>query len=92
MALVNPVDPSVQRVSACPVHFLWDGRGRGRTLVRAGFLGFLVAGMLLTMGSMLRLDGLTTAALVVVATAGASWLAGQVVTWRTARHEPRRRG
>lgn len=87
MALVNPVDPSVQRVSACPVHFVWDGRGKGRTWVRAGFLGFLAAGMLATMGSMLRMEPLTTAALVVVAASGGSWLLGQWLTFRLARRQ-----
>lgn len=43
MSLVSPVDPSEERVSACPVHFLWDGRGRGRSLVRFGFLGLAAA-------------------------------------------------
>ena len=43
MDLVNPVDPSEERVSACPVHFLWDGRGKGRVLVRFGFLGLAAA-------------------------------------------------
>lgn len=34
------------RESACPVHFVWEGRGAGRTLVRLGFLGFTAWGAL----------------------------------------------
>ena len=34
--------------SACPVHFIWAGRGiLGRNAVRIGFMGLLLAGMLL---------------------------------------------
>ena len=44
MTLLN--DPSPHRVSACPVHFLWDGRGFGRRYVRGGFFGLVLAGVL----------------------------------------------
>lgn len=32
-----------RRESACPVHFIWDGHGRGRWPVRLGF--WLISGL-----------------------------------------------
>ena len=78
-------DPTPERVSACPVHFLWDGRGKGRALVRAGFLGFLLAAMLAFAGKLMRMDVATTAALVVVSGAGLVYLAGQMASALTKR-------
>jgi hypothetical protein len=37
----------VRRESGCPVHFVWDGVGRGRKMVRATFVGLLAGGALL---------------------------------------------
>jgi hypothetical protein len=85
MALVNPVDPSRERVSACPVHFLWDGRGKARILVRAGFLGLLAAGMLFTAASLVRLEALAPIALGLALASATSWVLGQLGTLATTR-------
>lgn len=80
------VSPQVVRESACPVHFLWDSVGVGRWGVRLGFLGFLVAGMMITGASMMRVDALRTASVMVVTTSAALWLVGHALTrwgrWR----------
>jgi len=81
--LVSLNDPSPQRVSACPVHFIWDGRGTGRAFVRAGFLGFLVVGALLTGAVALRVPALKAAGLYALLASGAAWLLGQALTART---------
>jgi hypothetical protein len=78
-------DPSPQRVSTCPVHFIWDGRGVGRIFVRVGFLGFLVAGGAFTGAMSLRIDALRSFGLVVVAVAAASWGLGQLLSFVAAR-------
>ncbi len=74
-------DNNPARVSACPVHFIWDGRGRGRTFVRAGFLGFLATGIALTGALALRLEGMQTAGLAIGALSVTSWLVGQGVSY-----------
>ena len=54
-------DPSLERVSACPVHFLWDGRGAGRVWVRLGGMGLVAAGALFAATRVFPLaPGLTT--------------------------------
>lgn len=78
-------DPSLERVSACPVHFIWDGRGNGRVLVRSGFLGFLAAGMLATAGRLAHVEPALTSAVGVAAVAAGAWLVGQGISWLTAR-------
>jgi hypothetical protein len=78
-------DPTPHRVSACPVHFLWDGRGHGRVLVRAGFLGFLLAGMALSLSRWLFAPQVKTVGLVVALGAAALWGAGQLATFLTDR-------
>lgn len=70
----------MQRESACPVHFLWDGRGAGRWAVRLGFLGFLVAGSFVTGALMFHLEPLRTAGGFVGAASAAAWLLGQALT------------
>lgn len=82
-------DPSPHRTSACPVHFLWDGRGKGRALVRGAFLALLVAGMCFTAGRWLRMDALEMVATAVAALAGAAWLVGQGITVVVAREMKR---
>lgn len=82
-------DPSPHQVSSCPVHFLWDGRGTGRVLVRAGFLGFLLAAMCFTLAVMARIPLLETAGTVVIALAALSWTAGQGFTFVIARQQRR---
>jgi hypothetical protein len=37
-------DPSLRPTSGCPVHFVWEGQGRGRAVVRWGFMALLAAG------------------------------------------------
>lgn len=78
-------DPSPHQTSSCPVHFLWDGRGTGRVLVRAGFLGFLLAAMCFTLATMGRIPLLETAGAVVLAAAALLWTAGQGFTFVIAR-------
>lgn len=73
-------DPTPARVSACPVHFLWDGMGKGRVLVRTGFLGFLAAAMLGTCGTMMHVMRATEGAAVVAAVAAVVWCAGQLAS------------
>lgn len=82
-------DPSPHRTSACPVHFLWDGRGKGRALIRAAFLGFLVAGMFFTAGKWLRFEALETAGGVVGLLSLLSWVLGQAFTFAIAREMKR---
>lgn len=74
-------DHNPARVSACPVHFIWDGRGRGRTLVRAGFLGVLAAFVAFTGALALRVDVMHTAGLAIGVAALASWGIGQGVSY-----------
>ncbi len=73
------VDPTPHRVSACPVHFIWDGRGRGRTLVRAGFLAALLAFGLSMLSQIVHVNVLGTAALAIGALGLAAWCAGHVL-------------
>lgn len=73
-------DPSLHRTSGCPVHFLWDGRGKGRALVRAGFLGFSVAGGAWVLGFMSHTEVAMDAGLVVAGVAGATWGVGQALS------------
>jgi len=71
-------DPTPHRVSGCPVHFLWDGRGFGRVLVRLGFLGFLLTGATFTGAHLLRSEvGRGVGAWLAVG-AAVVWLAGQL--------------
>lgn len=80
MSLVSPVDPSLERTSACPVHFLWDARGHGRVWVRLGFLGLVGAGALASASALMRLPALAQAGALVAATSGLAWLAGHAVS------------
>lgn len=74
-------DPSPHRVSACPVHFIWDGRGRGRTFVRLGFLGVLAAGAVGSGAKLLRAaEGSDIAALLLFGSL-ALWGVGHVLGW-----------
>lgn len=77
-------DPSPHRTSGCPVHFLWDGRGRGRIFVRSGFLGLVLAGAVGTGGTLLRAPEAGALALTLLALAGAAWGVGQALSF-TAR-------
>ena len=79
-------DPTLQRTSGCPVHFLWDGRGLGRFWVRAGFLGFVVAGVLGTGGAVLRNEGLRSSGLSLLGLSLLVWTVGQAITAYVGRH------
>ncbi|MBM4280198.1 MAG: hypothetical protein FJ137_05385 [Deltaproteobacteria bacterium] len=68
----------LRRESGCPVHFVWDGNGRGRPFVRVGFLLALVAGAASSWAAMTH--GSTTVAGALGAAAAASWALGQVLT------------
>jgi hypothetical protein len=68
----------VRRESGCPVHFVWDGNGRGRPWVRVGFLLALVAGVLASGAAMARAS--TTPAAAVGFVAAVAWVIGQVLT------------
>ena len=73
-------DPSVERVSACPVHFLWDGRGVGRFYVRAGFLGFLAAGFFACLARMPHAAVPMSVALGLCAVSATAYVVGQALT------------
>ncbi len=73
-------DTSIQRESACPVHFVWDGNGLGRPVVRVAFLLCLVAGALGALGVMLTSANVMSAARGVAVVAGVGWIAGQALT------------
>lgn len=73
------VDPTPHRISACPVHFIWDGRGRGRTLVRAGFLAALLAFGLAMLSQIVHVDVVRTAAMLIGALGVTAWCAGHLL-------------
>jgi len=73
-----PIDTSPHRVSACPVHFLWDGRGLGRPVVRTSFMAFAVAGGLATLGWMSHRDDVSLAATMLAGVAAVGWTLGQL--------------
>jgi hypothetical protein len=78
-------DPTLERVSACPVHFLWDGRGRGRAFVRAGFLGFLLAALVGCVRPILHIEIAAVAAVVILAGAAVVWSVGQGISFVVVR-------
>jgi len=81
------VDTRPQQVSACPVHFIWDGRGKGRPFVRAGFMGFLATGMAFTAFAATRSPALWTTFVAVASLSGASYGLGQLLSFMTTRAE-----
>ncbi len=70
-------DTSVRRESACPVHFVWDGNGYGRPVVRVGFMMLLVGALLTTAGFFV---GGVVIGKPLVLVAAIVWLLGQVLT------------
>jgi hypothetical protein len=70
----------MERESACPVHFLWDGRGKGRWFVRMGFLGLLGAALLWAASKTFVVDVLTLPALIIAVGSIATYAAGQIVS------------
>lgn len=70
------ISPRDVRESGCPVHFLWDGRGRGRWPVRLGFLGLLAAGGVFA-GARSFGWALESVGLAIAVVAALTWLAGQ---------------
>jgi hypothetical protein len=86
-------DPTPHRVSSCPVHFIWDGRGFGRVFVRAGFLMLLVGMALLTGATATGFMVLKTPAAYVLGLALVVWSSGQALSFvvaRTAARAPSR--
>jgi len=79
------VDPTLHQVSACPVHFIWDGRGHGRAFVRGGFLVLIAAAAAWVLGFMSHSTLAVNAGLGLGALAAASWSVGQVLSWFAAR-------
>lgn len=79
-------DISLRRESNCPVHFVWDGNGLGRPVVRLGFLLLLVAGATLSAGLMLASKVTSSAGMSVAVVGIGVWLLGQGLTrfsqWR----------
>ena len=79
-------DISLRRESNCPVHFVWDGNGLGRPVVRLGFLLLLVAGATLSAGLMLASKSTSSAGMSVAVVGICVWLLGQGLTrfsqWR----------
>lgn len=73
------VDPTPHRVSSCPVHFIWDGKGRGRSFVRAGFLGCLVAAALAAIATYIHVDVVRQIGLGLGLASIASWLVGHAL-------------
>ena len=70
------LDAGLERESACPVHFIWDGRGAGRPFVRVGFLVLVVAAVLASGATVLHVGALKDAAALTAAAGAASWLLG----------------
>jgi hypothetical protein len=79
------IDTGPHRTSACPVHFLWDGRGLGRPLVRASFMGLSISGAVATLGWMTRSDDTVMAAAMLAGVAGLGWTLGQLFSAVAAR-------
>jgi hypothetical protein len=83
-------DISVRRESNCPVHFVWDGNGLGRPVVRLGFLLALVAGAAMSAGVMFASRTTTSIGATVGIVAGVTWALGQLLTrwsvWRAHTH------
>ena len=73
-------DPTPHRVSACPVHFIWDGQGRGRALVRLGFLGGITTGMVAAAGGLLHASWTQPATVTLGGVAAVVYLTGQVLS------------
>lgn len=84
-------DISLRRESTCPVHFVWDGNGVGRPVVRLGFLLILITGTLMSAGLMFASKPTTALGLQVGIAAAVIWGVGQVLT-RVSVAVGRRRG
>ena len=76
-------DPNPNHVSACPVHFIWDGRGKGRIFVRMGFMGFILTAMAAVLGFGLRMAVAQDIAMGIGIAAVSLWGLGQLLTWLT---------
>ena len=68
----------LRRESGCPVHFVWDGNGRGRPWVRVGFVLALATGAAASFAALTHASSTPARALGVVAVV--AWLVGQVLT------------
>ena len=77
-------DPTPRRVSSCPVHFIWDGQGKGRMFVRAGFITFLGA-MVLATGERAMVTDLGSVPRTLLMVSAVAWVTGQLLTLWTRR-------
>ncbi|MCP4503882.1 MAG: hypothetical protein GY822_28480 [Deltaproteobacteria bacterium] len=76
-ATLAKADTRPHQVSACPVHFIWDGVGLGRPFVRVGFMGFMLSGVLYSAKMSFSSSVFATAAAWTFALSGVSYLFGQ---------------
>lgn len=74
------IDTSLRRESNCPVHFVWDGNGVGRPVVRLGFLMVLAGGLLVTGTEMLHLEAAAGPARMFLLAGVVVWALGQILT------------
>jgi hypothetical protein len=77
------VDTGTTRTSGCPVHFIWDGKGVGRPVVRAGFMLLLVASMVAVAVQMWHLPSSWTR--IAASVAGTVYLTGQALSFVVSR-------
>lgn len=73
-------DHAEHRVSACPVHFIWDGLGKGRMLVRWGFFGLVFALAVFTGTKWMHLDVARPVALGLLGVSLALYVVGQALS------------
>jgi hypothetical protein len=73
-------DQAEHRVSSCPVHFIWDGLGRGRMWVRWGFFGLIFALATLVLGRWIHVATLEQAGSVFAGVACGIYLIGQALS------------
>jgi hypothetical protein len=67
------------RESGCPVHFVWDGAGMGRPIVRFGFMLLLAAGLWITAAALWPQAALRVSSPWVLGAAVGVWGLGQAV-------------
>jgi hypothetical protein len=70
------------RESACPVHFVWEGRGAGRPLVRLGFLGLTAWGAAFSLVEILHLGAAFSPLLAGLVPVAVVYLGGQLLSLR----------
>lgn len=78
--MMSLLDTSLRRESNCPVHFVWDGNGLGRPVVRVGFLLLVVTGLLMMAAIMSHSAVVKEAGFATAVVAAVVWGAGQALT------------